>query len=316
MNVSKNIITLTLNSCIAHILTVDTISLYSKNILTGKRIFYGGKGINTAFTLGKLGIQATAVGLIGAQDLAGLDEKLSVVDIHSTFLPINGATRTAYKIMDTDANLDTEFNQAGTRVLKKDLKKLEIRIKKMLNTHQWLALCGSIPAGIPDNFYASLIESCKPIGVSTCLDASGKSLIQGIRAAPDIMRINQSELGEILTREITSTPETISAIKTIQEKGVGKVVVSMGAESTLGYDGENMWQVRIPQVMIRGLTGAGDAMTAGLIASFSQEKPFAESLRFSSALASASTLKMEPGDFDHNDLEDILRETTIQEIAL
>ncbi len=311
-----NIITLTLNPSMDHILTVDTVSLYNKNILTGRQIFYGGKGINAAFTLGKLGIQAAAAGLIGAQDLAGLNKKLSAVGIYSSFVPINGATRSTYKIMETSTNRDTEFNQAGTRALKNNLGKLESSLSELLNKHKWLALCGSIPAGIPEGYYASLIEMCKRLGIITCLDASGEPLIQGVRAAPDILRINRSELGEILTEEITSTPETISAIRTLQETGIGKVVVSMGAEGTLGYDGENIWQVRVPQVEIRGLTGAGDAMTAGLIASFSQGKSFADSLRFSSALATASTLKMEPGDFDHDNFEDIFRETTIQEITL
>ena len=316
MKVSKNIVTLTLNPSIDHILTVDTVSLYNKNILAGKQVFYGGKGLNAAFTLGKLGISATAAGLIGAQDLAGLDKKLSAVGIHNAFVPVNGITRSAYKIMETATNRDTEFNQTGTWVSKKDLEKLKSTLKKLLNTHQWLTLCGSIPPGIPDGFYASQIEISKQLGVITCLDTSSEPLKQGVRAAPDILRINRFELGEILAREITSTRETISAIRTFQETGIGKVVVSMGAEGALGYDGENMLQVCVPQVEIRGLTGAGDAMTAGLIASFSQGKSFADSLRFSSALATASTLKMEPGDFDHANLEVVLRKTTVQEIAL
>jgi len=157
---------------------------------------------------------------------------------------------------------------------------------------------------------------CKPLGIITCLNTSGEPLIQGVRAAPDILRINRIELGELLTQQIINLPETISAIKTLQETGIGKVVVSMGAEGTLGYDGKNMLRVRVPQAETRSLTGAGDAMTAGLIASLSQRKSFAETLRFSSALATASTLKMEPGDFDPDDLEYILRETTVQEITL
>lgn len=88
----------------------------------------------------------------------------------------------------------------------------------------------------------------------------------------------------------------------------------MGAEGALGYDGENMWQVHVPQVEIQGLTGAGDAMTAGLIASFFQGKSFADSLHFSSALATASTLNMEPGDFDDENLENILEKTIVEEI--
>jgi fructose-1-phosphate kinase PfkB-like protein len=74
----------------------------------------------------------------------------------------------------------------------------------------------------------------------------------------------------------------------------------MGSEGTLGYDGENMWQVRVPQVEIRGLTGAGDAMTAGLIGSLSQRKSFSDSLRFSSALATASTRYPQGNDHSEN----------------
>ena len=86
--------------------------------------------------------------------------------------------------------------------------------------------------------------------------------------------------------------------------------------AALGYDGVNIWQVHVPQVKIHGLTGAGDAMTAGLIASFSQGKSIADSLRFSSALATASTLNMEPGNFNDKNLKDIFKKTTIQEIVL
>jgi hypothetical protein len=75
MKTGEKIATLTLNPSIDHILTVDALSLYNKNILTGKQTFYGGKGINTAFTLGKLGIPTTAVGLIGANDLVGVEKK-------------------------------------------------------------------------------------------------------------------------------------------------------------------------------------------------------------------------------------------------
>jgi len=316
MDFDKKILTLTLNSCIDHILTVNRVALHNKNILTGKQCFYGGKGINAAFTLGKLGIQATAAGLIGAQDLIGLTKKLSVVGVHSAFVPINDATRSAYKIMETAINRDTEFNQASTQIHQKDLDKLETLINKLLNMHQWLAFCGSIPVGISPGFYASWIEKCKLLGIITCLDTSGQALKQGVRAAPDILRINRFELGELLALEITSNHEVIDAIKTLQKTGVGKVIVSMGAEGTAGYDGENMWRVHIPQVEIHASTGAGDTMTAGLIASLSQGKSFAESLRFSSALATASTQKMEPGDFDRENFEDILQKTILQEISL
>lgn len=173
MKTDDRIATLTLNPSIDHILTVDKLSMYNKNILTGKQTYYGGKGINVAFTLGKLGVPATAAGLIGARDLDGVKRKLSEVGIINAFIPFNGSTRSTYKIMESATNHDTEFNQAGSRVSKKCLDDLVSQFHDLLNTHSWLMLCGSIPSGIPTDFYASLIERCKQSGAVTCLDTSG-----------------------------------------------------------------------------------------------------------------------------------------------
>jgi 1-phosphofructokinase len=309
-----NILTITLNPSIDHILMIDKVTLYKKNLLSDSQIFYGGKGINVAFTLGKLGAPATAAGLMCDQDLNGFIEKLSSVNVNSNFTKINGKTRSAYKLMETKSNRDTEFNQAGSKIKPEDLEHLKFDLEHLLTHHAWVALCGSVPAGVSIDIYVSLIKMCKRSGVLTCLDSSGEALIMGIQALPDILRINQSELGEILARKILDKQEIIEAIKTLQATGISKVIVSMGAEGTLGFDGEKMIQVQVPKVNIKGLTGAGDAMTAGLLASLCEGKSFKESLRYSNAVATASTLKFEPGDFDQSDLEQILINTAVKEI--
>jgi len=314
MKIGSSIITLTLNPSIDHILTVKMLALYEKNILTGKQTFYGGKGINAAFTLGKLGIPATAVGLIGVEDHAGLKEKLAGVGIHSVFTPLDSITRSTYKIMESSTNKDTEFNQVGPCVSKEHLDKLDLTLQKLFNAHTVLAICGSIPEGVPVDYYKSLIGLAKRNGVITCLDTSGEALVQGVQASPDILRINRSELGEIAGHEMASIPEMIGALRSLHHKGIRKIIISLESDGALGLDGEGFWRVRVPHSEIRGLTGAGDAMTAGFLASQSQGRSFADSLRFSCALATASTLKMEPGDFDVADMENILTKTESQEI--
>lgn len=312
----KNILTLTLNPSIDHILTIDSISLYKKNLLSDSQVFYAGKGINVAYTLGKLGAPATAAGLICDHDLNGFIEKISSANVHSAFSVISGKTRSAFKLMETRSNRDTEFNQAGSSIKPEDLERLRCDLEHLLKSHDWIALCGSVPAGISNDIYASLIKTSRNAGVFTCLDTSGDALIKAVQALPDILRINRSELGETLSRKITNYSDAIKAIKTLQETGIGKVIVSMGAEGTLGFDGEKMIQVHVPKVELRGLTGAGDAMTAGLMSSLSEGYSFSESLRYSSAIATASTLKLEPGDFNQSDLDQILEKTTIREINL
>jgi 1-phosphofructokinase len=311
----KNVLSLTLNPSIDHILSIATVTLFEKNILPESHVFYGGKGINVAFTLGKLGVPTTATGLIGDHDLNGFVTKLSSVNVHIHFTVVNGRTRSAYKLIETSSNRDTEFNQQGAPIRINDKERLIHNIELLLKSHSWIALCGSIPPGLSPDIYASLIRISKEAGVLTCLDTSGVGLKHAIQALPNVLRINRFELGEILSRPISNQSEIIHAIKALHHSGISKVIVSMGSEGTLAFDGKKFLQVHIPKVEVVGLTGAGDTMTAGLIASLSKGKSFSESVRFSSALATASTLYMKPGDFDKSLFKQILKKTTIQEIS-
>lgn len=309
-----NILTLTLNPSIDHILSMDVVALHAKNILRDKQTFYGGKGVNIAFVLGKLGVKATALGLVGKKEMASFEEKLHAVGIETTFTPINGNIRQTFKVMESASGRDTEFNESGTPIPDKFFKQLMDTLSEKIKTADWIVLSGSAPDGVPTDVYADIIQQCKTVGVKTLLDTSGETLFEGAKAIPDILRINKSELNEIFPTTGSEVENILLAAQELHQKGIGRVVISMGSDGTIGFDGDKVWKTTIPNVQIRGLTGAGDAMTAGLIAAITQEKPFPECLKFSSALATASTQKLEPGDFSNTDLERIFQQVYIEEL--
>ena len=308
------IITLTLNPAIDHIFTVDTLSLYNKNLIKDTSTFYGGKGINVAYALGKLGCDCTAAGFVGQKEQVQFTRKLASVAVNACFIPVGGKTRENYKVMDLAVHQDTEFNQPGFTVNSNELTGLMALLSDIFKRSTWLAVSGSLPEGVDISCYAEIIRLADRSGVKTCLDASGATLRAGLAAKPAMLRINRSELEEALNRKMDEPAEVTAGIHSLIDSDIEMVIVSLGKQGVIGSNGSESWSVSVPEVPAIGLTGAGDTLTAGCLYGLSQGKSFSEMLRFGSALATAGTLKLEPGDFDPQDLEVILPQTTLQKL--
>ena len=311
---NPGLITLTLNPAIDHILKLDSISLYSKNLVEKAFTFYGGKGINAAYALGKLGASCVAAGFIGEKELAPLTQKLDSVSVKTRFLAIHGNTRENFKVMDIQAKKDTEFNQPGFTVGPEEIIKLNAVLSGLFQQCNWLAISGSLPPGIDETYYAEIIRRAKGCGVKTCLDTSGKALRAGIAAQPALLRINLAELEEALGRKLDRQPEILAGMNELIDAGIEMVIVSMGKRGVIGCNTHEAWLVNVPEVKVTSLTGAGDTLTAGCLHALSTGQSFNEMLLSASALATASTLKMEPGDFDPQDLLKISKQTTLERL--
>jgi 1-phosphofructokinase family hexose kinase len=308
------ITTLTVNPAIDHIFTVDTLTLYNKNLIKRAATFYGGKGINVAYALGKLHSSCMAAGFIGLEDLAPLTQKLASVSVNANFIAVPGNTRANYKVMDIQMEKDTEFNQTGFLIEPEDLAKLNDLLTSLWIKNQWLAISGSLPAGADAAFYPETIRMAAQAGMKTCLDTSGEALRAGAAAKPTLLRVNHSELEEALGKKLDVQADIIAGMRELIDSGIEMVVVSMGKQGVIGCKGSETWSVSIPEVNVTSLTGAGDTLTAGCLHCLIQGKPFSEMLKFGSALATASTLKAEPGDFDLHDLNEILKQTKLKEL--
>ena len=308
------ILALTLNPSIDHILITDSISLYNKNKVINSRIFYGGKGINAAFTLGKLGANCLALAILGKSEENFFCEKLHQVGVETNFILTPEETRHNYKIHDTRKGKDTEFNETGSRVTDHELSLISDLLDKAIEDSSWLILSGSLPPGIPEDYYQEFIKKAKEKKVLTCLDASGEALRTAVNARPDVLRINRSELEELCENKLINDDQVKYEINQIHRIGISRIVISSSAQSVIAFDGCEFWKVKAPKVVPVSLTGAGDAMTAALVYQLSEGKSFQESILFSTAVATASVLCEKPGDFLLGDFQRFIKEMDIQRI--
>ncbi|HEY0555672.1 MAG TPA: 1-phosphofructokinase family hexose kinase, partial [Thermoanaerobaculia bacterium] len=239
------VVTITLNPAIDQTLNIPGFAAGRVNRVAESRAHTGGKGVNVACVLADLGVDVAATGFLGAENAEIFEASFARHGIADRFLRIPGSTRIGLKIVDDHAET-TDINFPGLAPTPDELAGLRERIESLAEPGGWFVLSGSVPAGVPDGVYKILIDRIHELGGKVVLDTSGAPLREAMASVPEVMKPNVEELAELVGRLLATLADVRAAARSLVARGVGLVVVSMGAEGALFVDGERALLARPP----------------------------------------------------------------------
>ncbi|MHA7305727.1 1-phosphofructokinase family hexose kinase [Arthrobacter sp. TMN-49] len=233
----------------------------------------GGKGVNIVRALSASGIKALAL-LPGDPDDAVV-RALSVEDIPHITLPIGAALRSNVAITEPDGTT-TKVNEPGPTLTPAQVAELlELTVEKS-DGASWLVLAGSLPPGVPVDFYAHVIDAVRAAYGTTApriaVDSSGAPLRECLRSAPDLIKPNGEELAELTGTfngpALESDPALAAstALKLVRT-GVGAVLATLGSRGAVLVTQKGSWHGRGPAIAAKSTVGAGDSALAGYLLS-------------------------------------------------
>jgi len=294
---SKRIVTVTLNPAID--MTIGLERLERGRVNLGRSVTHqaGGKGVNVAGCLADWQVPVVAIGLLG-EDNAELFEALfarkGVVD---GFCRVPGSNRTNIKISDQADGQTTDINLPGIDATPADLQTLCKRIDGLTDM-AGVALCGSLPCGLPADTYTQLLARLNQRGVRTLLDTSGAPLTQALAAPrdalPTAVKPNRHELELWAGAPLPTLDDVVEAARGIHARGVAQVIVSLGEDGALFVTAEGTWQASLPPVRAASTVGAGDAMVAGVLAGWHAGATTEDTVRLSVAFAACKLQRLGP----------------------
>ena len=253
----------------------------------------GGKGVNVCRALTASGIGSVAV-LPGRDDdpvLSGL----RAAGVPYSNLPIADPLRSNITLTEPDGTT-TKVNTPGPSLdasLQEQLIALVIRAcmaPEGGSPASWLVLAGSLPPGVPPDFYAVVARAVRsaPGGPAPriAIDSSGEPLLEALRhgASPDLLKPNAEELAEVTGagtgEELESDPVlAVRAAHLLLGQGTGSVLATLGAKGALLVTSGGSWQASTPPVSARSTVGAGDSSLAGYLIADTTGAPPRECLR-------------------------------------
>jgi 1-phosphofructokinase/tagatose 6-phosphate kinase len=313
------IITVTLNAAIDKTLEVPSFTPGRRHRTVDQTTMPGGKGVNIARALKQLGQPVIATGLAGGATGTRIVEALGDESILSDFVRIHDESRTNTVVLDPTTGMHTEINERGPAVSAQELKLFR---EKLLYLAQGASICvfaGSLPRGLDQDVYSTLIREVRRLGVTTMIDTEGEALRLAMRAEPHLVSPNELEAEELVGHEFNDVDDRAQAVVEMTRLGAREAImtVSDGCYARILEDGvPTLHRVRVQQQEARSVVGSGDAFLAGYVAArYAGQEPV-ECLRFGVACGAESTQHFGAGIIDAGRVERLLTEVQAERLKV
>lgn len=263
----------------------------------------GGKGCNVARALHTLGESPIVTGWVGGYAGGYIESSLHREGIETAFIHTGAESRTCLSILDPEGGTLTEIYERGEPVPAPDVEALLDLFREVIRGAHAVTLSGSLPAGVPLDFYARLIELARAANIPALLDSSGAALRLGLSAGPHLIKPNRAEFVELAGYEPGDLAGYAAAAASLSQERNVIVVLSLGADGAIAAAPGAVLHARPPQVEATSAVGSGDCLLAGLAYGLVRGLALEECLRHAVAAGTANALQLGAGRFSRDDLE-------------
>lgn len=285
------IYTVTLNPALDKTVQIPNFTLDAVNRITELRRDAGGKGINVSKVIAKLGGTSEAVAVLSGDTGSWIAGALKEAGIRVKAFPADGETRTNLKVIDPVNDTHTDINEPGPQVTDAMLAEMLDVLAEEVCEGDYVVLSGSLPAGVNRGTYGAWTRTLRHAGAHVYLDADGDALEAGLAGKPFFTKPNNHELSALVGRELTTVEEIAAAAHELVEKGVERVVISMGGEGALLATATETWHASSVKVPVGSTVGAGDSVVAAFVYADSQGMGVEDTLRLAMATGAANVME-------------------------
>jgi 1-phosphofructokinase len=259
------IVTVTPNPSLDRTLEVELLTRGEVHRARPARLDAGGKGVNVSRALLANGHVTKLVLPLGGFDGQQLEELLHDLGLDAVGVRIAEPTRSNVTVAEADGTT-TKLNAPGPGLSPTEVEAFLTATLEAAAGATWVAACGTLPPGVPDDLYAHLTTALHGAGVPIAVDSSGPALEAVLGVAPDLVKPNTEELAEATGTDIETVGEVLAAAGKLRSDGVGTVMVSLGPDGAILVEEDGVVHAETSPVTPRSTVGAGDALLAGFLA--------------------------------------------------
>lgn len=249
----------------------------------------GGKGSNQALAAAAMGAPVRFVGCIG-EDKYGRDalELYARRGINSDLVRTDPAMHTGISIILIDGagrNMISVAPGANLNLTPANIDACESSLRAA-------GRVGFQLENRPETVFHGL-RRCHEWGVSTFLDpAPAVRLPEDLYPCIDLIKPNETEATVLTGIEVTDQASAIRAGRWLRERGVGRALVTLGAQGSVLVGPEGEVHFSTPKVNAVDTTGAGDTFAGALLARLDAGVALPDAIHFASAAAAISTTRI------------------------
>ena len=311
-----DIVTLTINPAVDIFVNVEHVEPTRKLRCSPPKRDPGGGGINVARAAHRLGGDVAAIYPTGGALGKLLHRLVEREGIDSVVTPSHVETRENFTAYEEESGLQYRFVLPGSTLHRAEWEACLDKLATLPAKPKFVVASGSIPPGVPDDFYAMVARHAKKLGARMVLDTSGVALGAALEEGVALIKPNQNELAEFLGKPLNRDAERIAACrKLIADGRTQAVALTLGEEGALLVTAGEALRAAPLQIEVASAVGAGDSFLGGLMAALAAGQSTKEAFRM--AVAAGSAAVMSPGTelCREDDVRRLLAKVKISEAA-
>ncbi len=217
----------------------------------------GGVGRNIAQNLRLLGAEVSLLSAVGddafGRELLASCEALGM-DLSMTLRRPRERSSTYLYVTDDDG--DMLFAVSDMDIVDRITPEALAPLMERLNSFDAVVMDANLSR-------ASLCFLAEKLSVP--LYADPVSTVKAEKLVPILHRLRALKPNSLEARCLTGEKEAVRAARSLLERGVQRVLLSLGAEGMLAAEGERVLRLARQKVAVVNTTGAGDAATAAMV---------------------------------------------------
>lgn len=289
-----DILTITPNPAVDLSTSVERIIPTHKLRGTSQRRDPGGGGVNVARVIKRLGGEARAIYPVGGAMGELLRKLLDSEGVVSQTFAIAGETREDFFVSEIGTGQQYRFILPGPRLVEAEWQECLKLVSSIQPFPRFVVASGSLPAGVPDDFYARIARIAKQRGARMILDTAGKALAIAVAEGVHLIKPNLREMRELSGSEPSDAGEWEEAARAIVgNKRVGVVALTMGHLGAALITPDRVLRAKPLAVTPLSAVGAGDSFLAALIWRLASGADLADCFR--QAVAAGAAALLNPG---------------------
>lgn len=254
----------------------------------------GGNAANNAIAVSRLKLKAAIYTNVGNKDDDEADDRIKArlkkegVDI--SYVVEN---------WDLQSNHHIILDFKGERTILTNHQPWKFSLPD-LDKSRWIYLTSMSPTFKESNILDQIVNYTERNSVKLAYQPGTAQIKLGLKKSARILSlceifiVNLEEAKMFLGYEMYENIPSKKLLKKLSDLGPKKVVITDGKEGSFGYDGYQIWKLKIFPAKLVEMTGAGDAYATGVVAAIIYGKELPEAMRWGAANSASVVERVGP----------------------
>lgn len=290
---AAQIVTLTMNPALDITTSVDVVRPTEKLRCDAAHYHPGGGGINVARVARVLGGSVSAVFPAGGPTGDLVVSLLNGEGVPFRHVATGASTRESFTVNENTTGRQYRFVLPGPTLTFEEQARCLDQLRRSARSAEFVVASGSLPPGVPLDYYQRVADAVQDLGARFILDTSGGGL-KRVSSGVYLLKVSVRELRECVEHPLATEAEQFAAAHEMVARGCARVLlVSLGSGGALLATQHEAR--RFPAIPMRGGSGvgAGDAMVAAVTTGLARGWPLVKSVRL--GIAAGAAMMMTPG---------------------